>query len=426
MQGAGSREQGKGVPQMVRNAQVNYRITISTLIMSKINYFLVFVLSLNIACNRYQDSDYIAFNENGIPVISVEDITTTGELRFSDLASDFEVIRLETGEDCLIDYIARSYVTDEYIIISTVWNGILLFSRDGSFIRSIVLHGNGPGEVNDPNRNIEVDEFNKKLYVTNQMSLTPELLCLDIEKDDYKNIPIAVNEHLRNMYILNDSILTIATMPMVSQPSDCPLFAQTTSGRLLWKIKHINKNGANNGILNMMNGQIYFNYIWGDDTLFILKNGKLIPHTIFQSDRNLYLPHVQASVGDIILGFQLLNDKLISGSWSILTGFSKQNNSDRERPEFMEGKRYIYNMKKKEAFIINRIEDDILGSDKSLHPPQKNGIFSVYFTPVEIFNLAKQIENDPNVNKEISDRVLELKSLLKEEDNPVMLIGRMK
>ncbi|MFO7755423.1 MAG: 6-bladed beta-propeller [Bacteroidales bacterium] len=394
--------------------------------MSKIFSVLIIIIALTLACNSNQESDVITLNDDGVPVISIERITKTGEMKFTDLVTDFEIIRLETSEECLIDYIARSYVSDKYIIISTVWNGILLFSRDGSFVRTIALHGNGPGEVSDPNRNIELDEFNNKLYVTNQMSLTPELLCLNIEKGGYENIPMATDNRLRNMYVSNDSILTISTMPAISDASDNPVFAQTTSGSLLWKIKHTNRNGATNGELTRVGDQLFFNYIWGDDTLFILDNEELIPHTIFYSDRHNYLPHIQESPGDITSGFRVLNDEFISGSYSILTGFSKQNNSNRERPEFESGKRFIYNMKKKEAFIIDRIEDDILGSGKGFSQPQKNGIFAIHFTPVEILKLAERIKNDSNVSDEISERLLDLSSRINEDDNPVMLIGKMK
>jgi len=149
---------------------------------------LLFYLAAT-ACKQESDNA-IAINSNGIPVVYFEKITETGELKLSDIASDLEIVRLETNEDCMIDYVMRAHITDDYIIISTVSRGIYLFSREGKYIRQIAGTGNGPGEVNDPNRNLEYSESQNSLYATESWGFPSKIFSFDIEKGSYREIAL--------------------------------------------------------------------------------------------------------------------------------------------------------------------------------------------------------------------------------------------
>ena len=80
---------------------------------------LLLVIALLINSCSAKKSDCISVNEDGIPVIEIEKITEKGELSFTDLMKDFQITRLETKEECLIDDAFRRYVTKDYIIIGT-------------------------------------------------------------------------------------------------------------------------------------------------------------------------------------------------------------------------------------------------------------------------------------------------------------------
>jgi hypothetical protein len=84
-------------------------------------------------------------------IINPTKLSDTISYRATDLIKDFEIIKLETKNESLIDYIMRCYVGEKSIVITTVNNGILLFARDGKFIKQVASKGRGPGEVNSPN-----------------------------------------------------------------------------------------------------------------------------------------------------------------------------------------------------------------------------------------------------------------------------------
>ena len=377
-----------------------------------------------ISCDRTRQSECISINEDGVPVLSFENITEMGELKFSDLAEDFEIIRLETNEECLIDNIMRYFVSDDYIIVSTTFRGIFLFSRDGRFLKIIAEHGNGPGEVNDPNRNIWFDEKIETLFVTNQFTSRGELICFNVNSGKNEKIPIQYDGSIRDIIVFQDSLLVISTMPIRGYESDCPVFCQTVSGEVLWKVKHINSNGATNGEIYFYNHKLFFNYIWGGDTLFTLEKEILFAHTIFNTEKNMYIPGQNENLGDILFGYNILNNKLISGSYSSIIGFTES--QGRIRPEFGSSKQFIYNYKEGTAFLFDGIKDDILGSEKAFRPPQNNGLFTIYFLPQDIIALADKLKDDPDVPQEIKARVLNLSEEISINDNPILLVSKMK
>ena len=145
--------------------------------------FIILLVSLAASACKQESNNAVELNNNGTPVVYIERISESGELKLSDIARDFEIVRLETNEDCMIDYAMRAHITDDYIIISTVGRGIYLFSREGKYIRQIAGTGNGPGEVNDPNRNLEYSESENKLYATESYGYPSKIFSFDIENN---------------------------------------------------------------------------------------------------------------------------------------------------------------------------------------------------------------------------------------------------
>ncbi len=68
-----------------------------------------------------------------------------GDLTTSSIASEVKFIPLETNKMSLIGKGGRIRINDSIIVISD-WKKILLFQKDGRFIRQIGTNGKGPGE----------------------------------------------------------------------------------------------------------------------------------------------------------------------------------------------------------------------------------------------------------------------------------------
>ncbi|HBB92495.1 MAG TPA: hypothetical protein DC042_12470, partial [Bacteroidales bacterium] len=63
------------------------------------------------------------------------------EVKISDWVKDLRIIQLEANKESSFDYIMRVYVGKDYILISTINQGILMFDQNGKFIRTLAAHG---------------------------------------------------------------------------------------------------------------------------------------------------------------------------------------------------------------------------------------------------------------------------------------------
>ncbi len=80
-----------------------------------------------------------------------QDLTVESKLTLSQMASDISYIKLESNPECLIGRIEQYSISKNYILIYDLRQPkILLFNRQGKFLRSISHNGSGPGEYFRP------------------------------------------------------------------------------------------------------------------------------------------------------------------------------------------------------------------------------------------------------------------------------------
>ena len=104
---------------------------------------ILFFLCLLFSCNNKNERDR---SESDLVIIDVS-VDNVEKLDYKDLFSAYTAIPLETNDESLIATISKIYVTDEYIIIfDSKIATILLFLKNGNFVRRIGQKGNGPNE----------------------------------------------------------------------------------------------------------------------------------------------------------------------------------------------------------------------------------------------------------------------------------------
>lgn len=112
--------------------------------MKKINFcclFFIFTVPVGFVPLISQPS------AKGVTVIDLaKSKSTYGKLYLSDIAEDVEYVRMETNPQCLFYTNYKLIVTDKYIIAGAHSQPVLLFNRQGKFIRNIGSVGQGPGE----------------------------------------------------------------------------------------------------------------------------------------------------------------------------------------------------------------------------------------------------------------------------------------
>ena len=82
-----------------------------------------------------------------IPTINLEKYSGDIDMKLSDLLSDIRIVKLESNEHSIVS--GYEFAISEDYIVATDENSIKLFNRDGKYIRNLVYHGRGPNEYLD-------------------------------------------------------------------------------------------------------------------------------------------------------------------------------------------------------------------------------------------------------------------------------------
>jgi hypothetical protein len=136
----------------------------------KIYYCLLIVICVLFSCNEKKADKLLE-----IPV----DTDRNSSLPLSEITENITAIELELTDKSLVnpDQIKRILFSEDDVIVTEL-NKILIFNKEGKFIRSIASRGEGLGEYNYI-INSALDLKNKRLFVLN--SAPSKIICYDLE-----------------------------------------------------------------------------------------------------------------------------------------------------------------------------------------------------------------------------------------------------
>jgi hypothetical protein len=296
----------------------------------------------------------------------------------------------------------------------------MLFGRDGKFIRKITGRGTGPGEVIG-SYHLEYNELTQSLIIASDYYSAGFLKAFKLPGGEFSKIKINT-ERTINDFLVSDSLIILAPL---SFEDNCRVISQTFSGKELFRINHSNDINANSANIYLIDNQLMFNYSHGGKVMYNIENGELAPHSIYSFKGNMYTG-IQQDIGDVLLFLMPLNTNLVRGIFSRVSGHESFDNSDFKRAIFDKSKIFIFNKNKGSAYLVDKIKDDFLGSDKTIDSKQSNGLFSQYYEVQELFDLRDKANDDPDFSKQIKNRLNSLCDQLDPNDNPVFLIAKMK
>lgn len=116
----------------------------------KKQFIAILFISLVVSCGSHDSKNKTEslVEEDSIVRIGIPDVLKEEkvELYLSDEADKIDIVPLETTGQSLLSTIVDVFITDEDIFIWDFKNGIFRFSRDGTFLNKIGKRGQGPGE----------------------------------------------------------------------------------------------------------------------------------------------------------------------------------------------------------------------------------------------------------------------------------------
>lgn len=239
--------------------------------------------------------------------INVDSTQESIDLKLTDLADSFRLVRLETSDRAIIN--ANDYYVSEKYIIAFSQDGLYKFSSNGKFLNKIIGYGRGPDEISGFLFAHFYDENNELLYI-DDVNLNKKLLVYDLNSEKFvAPIKKAIQGSWGSFAIYNDSLI-IGKSPSYSV-DPYAVFFQTFDGRLVSGILNVKRRllGQNPvetfqpSYLSIGKNAYRISFEL-DDTLFTLKNNQLVPYiTLDFKKQRERTPNAKVQKGDRQISF---------------------------------------------------------------------------------------------------------------------------
>lgn len=381
---------------------------------------ILILIFLIISCGNIQNWNFqkVANNSKNISVVDLSKIKEEKTVTTSQLFSNVSYIKLETLNNNILGSVKWS-IGNKYIVGYASGLGFYQFTTDGKYIRKLANFGRGPQEVYYPSWTISKDE--RHIYIYDQLK-PKSFLCINLITGYFdKNIPIPVEGFLRNIELINDSILICAPVNGEGKPaSKYALFWQTLSGKLIETIPSRIKSKPiipSDNLLYRVGDQLHYRPL-NSDTIFQVNGYRIDPYIIFKSNNTKSDTDIGSTRLDVyletpdffLIALRTLKSKNIIGQDAI--------------GDVSESKDYIIDKKNGKAYLIKYFINDFIGqtwmpySLVNQNSPRK-------YISIEAALLKKQVKtlrSDSEITIKDRDKILNLADSMTEFDNPIIVI----
>lgn len=153
--------------------------------------YLLFIASLLIlfSCNaKVKENEAVL--EDKKEIVLLDQLNNQVEyFLLSDAVCDIDIIPLETKDECLFRRIFNLYVSENYIFLNT-GSAVFQFDRSGKYVQSISRLGQGPGELKYC-QGLGVDESSQLIYLASGFSSENQIKVFTFDNSHVKTIQVA-------------------------------------------------------------------------------------------------------------------------------------------------------------------------------------------------------------------------------------------
>jgi len=373
---------------------------------------LIILLSLAVSCSQPPKKS------ESLTVLDLsQDISVESKMTLSQIASDINYTKLESNPDCFIQRIEQYSITDHYILIyDETQPKILLFDRQGKFLRSISHQGSGPGEYNRPN-DVRISRDEKYILLMNFTKVIrfgfDGTLIGETQLPDFAQNIDTFDDGLIVFFGSNSTRMDDYSIAFFDWDGNC------TGKRMKRdpdKLK--NRSGTRAAMFYDMNNEIRINRNYSDTVYAILTDRQLVPRLV------LLDPHGNEERSLENMNFQL-DTWMETPDFLFLTGAYKS----RMHPMYLDKQTgSIYHIPFNTDLKTFGIPNDLDGGAPFW--PQRYQDGSVY--RIQDANRLKSVLDNPLIeksaftNQTLRDQLLEFKEYLSDEDGPVLIEIKLK
>ena len=176
--------------------------------MMKKMIFACAALSLLAACQSSPKKTESQNTENAFVVLNDNDVTQKKDVKLSELAEDFRIIRMDNRDEALFQF-GGAYFSDNYICIKhrRAQAPLKLFDKTGKFLCDVGSVGQGPGEYTSIYDAL-IDEKNGNIYVA-PFAWNPRILKYGFDGKFKGEITLKGNINKGKLYLQPDGTLSM-------------------------------------------------------------------------------------------------------------------------------------------------------------------------------------------------------------------------
>lgn len=344
-------------------------------------------------------------------VVDEADVTETRDLKLSEVADDFRIVRFDNRDEAFFKPGLPAF-SENYIAAGK--DPVKLFTRDGKYISDVGSIGNGPGEYNIGVYDVLIDEEADRIYI---MDFIKSINSYDLKGNFIAKIPFPYNINKGKLFKNPDGTMSVVQLcfrednyPFVAANFN-PAMNPGDSIRYVFapqlSCNRVNPEGYSEGFNNEVwsyrcDSENTFHTTF-NDTLYSYNNRTDIVEARFVLDMKperkdcgffVYQPTHAYIFANIVGG---------SNRGTILV--DKQN---------------------LQAFRLDkRINDYFFGLDNLAWNFRDGYIFGIY-EPLELSDRLQKAIDEGKVSDEHLAPLQEFMSTLHENDNNIMLVGRLR
>lgn len=353
-------------------------------------------------------------------------------MSLSDLVESYEVIKLENRDEALIKtYLFGIFVTDNYILLNPdAISPIKLFTRKGQYVADIGGIGQGPGEYKTIHFCM-IDEKQKRIYLG--QGRANKILTYDLKGNYLSDEAIHFKEIVHKPCIWMDhdkKHVTVVGLPFSENEnsnfeiSNNVCWVQNREGDIVHRIP-VNHYGLigdySNGLVACRNVDAISFSIFEDPML------RTRPDTLYHYDavKNIITPRF--TIDHVVSENQSACTVLYETSQSYWAQVTLYPNDLSSSVSSVRLPAFNVCVSKKDGNVrrIDRFTDPLLGLSY-LFLAMKNGYVCISYDPLELMDALDKVLAQTDLKPEIRKRATGLRNSLHENDNDILMIGKLK
>ena len=353
-------------------------------------------------------------------------------MSLSDLVESYEVIKLENRDEALVKtYPFGIFVTDNYILLNPdAISPIKLFTRKGQYVADIGGIGQGPGEYKTIH-SCMIDEKQKRIYLGSGRA--NKILTYDLKGNYLSDEAIHFKEIVHKPCIWMDhdkKHVTVVGLPFSENEnsnfaiSNNVCWVQNREGDIVHRIP-VNHYGL---IGDYSNALVARRNV--DAISFSISEVPMLrtrPDTLYHYDavKNIITPCF--TIDHVVSENQSACTVLYETSRSYWAQVTLYPNNLSSSVSSVRLPAFNVCVSKKDGNVrrIDRFTDPLLGLSH-LFLMMNNGYICISYDPLELMDALDKVLTQTDLEPDVRKRATDLRNSLHENDNDILIIGKLK